>query len=335
MQRLLMKNFGTGVLLASLSLSSLPVHGVGLSSLSSAKAAATSTAAEELLALLPDADVVAIVDAQRAFTDLLPKLKNISTGGIGKTATEIETFARLAGVEPKQIQTAVLGVKMTETLGRGSGVLLLQGLEVDTKRVADAAKALNGELRSADQNGKQLYTLSLKPAAANGPTEAMHFVLLDNKRVAVGDLAGLKAVLAGGSKNPAQAAFVKALQETKATGLVRFAGNLPEGLRAMLASQGELFAQVAAVKAIFGSFDLNADSSASLDARLRTASNNDAALLKENLNGLVALGKVFLDGNGDPKMKVYSQLLDQVKVSVTTTDVALSLLLPKEIIGTL
>ena len=329
----LMKNLGTGVLLASLSLSSLPVHGVGLAVSPSAKAA-TVTAADELLALLPDADVVAVVDAQRAFTDLLPKLKNISTGGIGKTATEIETFARLAGVEPKQIQTAVLGVKMTETLGRGSGVLLLQGLEVDTKRVADAAKAMNGELSSADQNGKQLYTLSLKPAA-NGQAEAMHFVLLDNKRVAVGDLAGLKAVLAGGSKNPAQAAFVKAIRETKATGLVRFAGNLPEGLRALLASQGELFAQVAAVKAIFGSFDLNTDNSASLEARLRTASNNEAALLKENLNGLVALGKVFLDGNGDPKMKVYSQLLDQVKVSVTTTDVALSLLLPKEIIGNL
>lgn len=332
MQKLI-RQLGCGVLLASLSLSGLPLQSVVASATTSASGV-VAPAPDELLALLPDADVVAVVDAQRAFTELLPKLKNISTGGIGKTATEIETFARLAGVEPKQIQTAVLGVKMTETLGRGSGVLLLEGLDVDTKKVAEAAKSLNGELSSVEQNGKQLFTLSLKPAA-NGQAEAIHFVLLNNKRVAIGDMPGLQAVLAGGSKNTAQAAFVKAIKETKATGLLRFAGNLPEGLRTMLASQGDLFAQVAAVKAIFGSFDLNTDNSATLDARLRTASNNDAAQLKENLNGLVALGKVFLDGNGDPKMKIYGQLLDQVKVTVTTTDVALSLLLPKEIIGNL
>jgi hypothetical protein len=331
MQKLIV-SLCSGALLAGLALSAWPVsgsaHQPGIT------LSAPATAAEELLVLLPEADVVAVIDVQRAFTELLPKLKSIAAGGIGKTATEIETFARLAGVEPKQIQTAVLGVKMTETLSRGSGVLLLQGLEVNTQRIAEAAKTLNGELKTTEHHGKQLFSLSVNPGA-NGPAEVIHFVLLDNKRLAIGDLAALQAVLDGGSKNAGQAAFVKALRETKTTGLVRFAGNLPEGLRAMLASQGDLFAQVAAVKTIFGSFDLNADSSATLDARLRTASNNEAAQLKENLNGLVALGKVFLDGNDDPKMKVYSQLLDRVKVSVAASDVALSLLLPKEMISTL
>lgn len=320
------KKFGSAFLLATLALGSGPLSWPAQAAVA---VSAQPDAAESLLALLPDSDVVALINAPRAFNELLPKLKTISTGGIGKTATEIEMFARLAGVDVKQIQLAALGVKMTETLGRGSGVLLLQGLSVDPQRVAEAAKAVNGSLQSTEANGKQLYSLSFK---TNGDAETVHFAVLENQRLALGDLSGVKAVLAGGSKNPNQLAFSKVLKETKAAGLVRFAGNLPEGLRTMLASQGELFAQVAAVKAIFGSFDLNADSSATLDGRLRTASATEATQLKESLAGLIALGKAFLGGDDSPKMKLYSTLLDTVKIGVAASDVSLLLQLPKEMI---
>ncbi|MBI1762334.1 MAG: hypothetical protein HYR56_12950 [Acidobacteria bacterium] len=291
------------------------------------------SAVDELLALLPVSDVVAVIDAQRAFAELLPLLKNISTGGIGKTAADVETFAKLAGVEPKQIQAAVLGVKMTETLSRGSGVLLLQGVELDGAKMTEAVKALGGELQTTEYNGKSLFTISRKRGPNEGP-ELTQFALLGNKRLAIGDLPALKSVLDGGAKG-SQAALGQTLKEAKTTGLVRFAGNLPEGLRTMLASQGELFEQVAAVKTIFGSLDLNADNSAILTARLRTASTNAAGQLKESLNGLVALGKVFLSGNEDATMKLYGQLLEQVKLGVEASDVSLLLQLPKELMDKL
>ncbi len=321
-------------LLAGLLLNGVPLRAVTVAGKQPvANATAAPSAADELLALLPESDVVAVIDVQRAFAELLPLLKNLSMGGIGKTAAEIETFAKLAGVEPKQIQAAVVGVKMTETLSRGSGVLLLQGVEVDGTKLTDAVKAMGGELKTAEHNGKPLFTLSLK-RAANGDAEQTQFALLGNKRLAIGDLPALKAVLDGSAKgNPA--ALGQALKEAKATGMVRFAGNLPEALRTMLASQGELFEQVAAVKAIFGSFDLNADNSATLTARLRTASANNAGQLKESLNGLVALGKAFLGGNEDPTLKLYGQLLDQVKLGVEASDVSLLLQLPKELMDKL
>ncbi len=323
MQKLIHK-ICSWALLAGLLLNGMPL---------SAKAAAAPSAADELLALLPESDVVAVIDVQRAFAELLPMLKNISAGGIGKTAAEIETFAKLAGVEPKQIQAAVIGVKMTETLGRGSGVLLLQGVDIDGTKLTDAVRAIGGELKTAEHNGKPLFTLSLK-RDPNGGAEQTQFALLGNKRMAIGDLPALKAVLDGNGKgNPAT--LGQALKEAKSTGMVRFAGNLPEALRTMLASQGELFEQVAAVKAIFGSFDLNPDNSATLTARLRTASANNAGQLKESLNGLVALGKAFLGGNEDPTMKLYSQLLDQVKLGVEASDVSLLLQLPKELMDKL
>jgi hypothetical protein len=326
MQKLIHK-LGVWTLLVGVSLSGVPLQAASSEAKQPAAKTATASVADELLALLPESDVVAVIDVQRAFSELLPLLKNISTAGIGKTATTVETFAKLAGIEPKQIQAAVLGVKMTETLSRGSGLLLLQGVEIDGTKLTDAVKAMGGDLNTSDHNGKPLYTLVLK-------REPTHFAILSNKRLAIGDLPALKTVLDGNGKgNPA--AFGLALKEAKATGLVRFAGNLPEGLRSMLASQGELFSQVAAVKTIFGSFDLNTDNSATLAARLRTASTNDAGQLKESLNGLVLLGKAFLGGNDDPTMKLYGQLLDQVKVGVEASDVSLLLQLPKEFIDKL
>ena len=332
MQKLIHK-LSVWILLVGVSLCGVPLQAALLEVKQPAAKTATAAAADELLALLPESDVVAVIDVQRAFAELLPLLKNISTAGIGKTATEVETFAKLAGIEPKQIQAAVLGVKMTETLSRGSGVLLLQGVEIDGTKLTDAVKAMGGELKTADHNGKPIYTLILK-REPNGGTDQTQFAILGNKRLAIGDLPALKAVLDGAGKG-SQAAFGQALKEAKATGLVRFAGNLPEGLRSMLASQGELFSQVAAVKTIFGSFDLNTDNSATLNARLRTASTNDAGQLKESLSGLVVLGKAFLGGNDDPTMKLYGQLLDQVKVGVEARDVSLLLQLPKEFIDKL
>ena len=97
---------------------------------------------------LPASDIVAVLDVKRVMGELLPRLKNISVAGIGKTASEIETFAKLSGIDPAQVQAAVLGVKMTETLSRGSGVLLLQGVSVDAQKLSAAVQATGNELQS-------------------------------------------------------------------------------------------------------------------------------------------------------------------------------------------
>ncbi len=291
------------------------------------KAAVSAT--DELLMQLPVSDIVAVIDVKRVMGELLPRLKNISVAGIGKTASEIETFAKLSGIDPAQVQTAVLGVKMTETLSRGSGLLLLQGVSIDAQKLSSAAKAAGGELNAREYQGKQLFTLSLK-AKPEAAASELFFAALDQQRIAIGDLEAVQSVLSAKAPTAAHAPLAKALKEIKESSLVRFAGNLPEGLRAMLASQGELFSQVAAVKAIFGSMDLNADNTATVAARARTASNNDAALLKESLGGLVVLGKLFLGGD-DEKSKLYSSLLDKVQISTQAQDVALTLVLPKEL----
>ena len=317
-----------GVLTMSLACN-VSVIGFGQTTATPVAQKAATSPTDELLMQLPVSDIVAVIDVKRVMGELLPRLKNISVAGIGKTASEIETFAKLSGIDPAQVQTAVLGVKMTETLSRGSGLLLLQGVSIDAPKLTAAAKAAGGELNAREYQGKQLFTLSLK-AKPDAPANELFFAALDQQRLAIGDLEAVQSVLSAKAATTAHAPWAKALKEIKESSLVRFAGNLPEGLRAMLASQGELFAQVAAVKAIFGSMDLNADNTATVAVRARTASNNEAALLKESLGGLVALGKMFVGGD-DPKSRLYSSLLDKVQISTQAQDVALTLVLPKEL----
>jgi hypothetical protein len=332
------KNLSTSaalVLSGSLSVSAcLPMAAPQNRAAQATAATATTTTVfsptDEMLMQLPASDIVAVLDVKRVMGELLPRLKKISAGGIGKTASEIESFARLSGIDPAQVQSAVLGVKMTESLSRGSGVLLMQGVSIDIQKLASNAKAAGGELKTSDQAGKQLHTLSWKEKT-EAPANEIYFAVLDQQRLAIGDLVAVQSILSSKSATAAHSSLVTAMRETKSSGLIRFAGNLPEALRSMLVGQGDLFSQVAAVKAIFGALDLNADNTATLNARMRAATAKDALALKESLGGLVELGKVLLGGD-DPKMKLYSSLLDKVQLGTQSQDVALTLVLPKELI---
>jgi hypothetical protein len=107
--------------------------------------------------------------------------------------------------------------------------------------------------------------------------------------------------------------------------------NIPESLRAEAANQGDLFKSVAAIKMILGTFDVANDFSLSLDAIIRTASQNDATELENGLKGLVDLVKGIF-GGGDPKTNFIAQALDQVKIGSKVNDVSLSILLPRALL---
>ena len=105
-----------------------------------------------------------------------------------------------------------------------------------------------------------------------------------------------------------------------------------DDLKTMLESQGDLFKQLAAVKAIFGSLDLAASGDAAIDARLRTGSGAEATEMGTSLKSLVFLAKSFLGGSQDPKMVAITQLVDQVKIVTQASDVTLSLTISKALL---
>jgi hypothetical protein len=305
-----------------------------------ALSAPSSAVNDELVAMLPASDLVAIVDARRAFTELLPKLSSFSIGGMDKLVKSIQDFTLKTGVDPSKIQNAVVSLGMEGS--QGIGVIVVQGIDPAPKQIEAAMKELGSEFNTSDYNGKTIYNVVSKVKAPSAgsfsiKTDEVALAALGGQRVALGDLKAVKQVIdiqAGSAKGGVGAPMIGALKETRASALVRFALNLPEGLRAEAANQGDLFKSVAAIKMILGTFDVAGDLGLALEAVIRTTSQNDAAELENELKGLVGLGRDIFAG-GDPKTNLFAQLLDQVKIGSKLTDVSLSINLPREIIDQL
>jgi hypothetical protein len=307
----------------------------------SARSKAPSAVIEdELVAMLPATDLIAVLDVGRAFNELLPKLTSLTIGGVDKLAKSIQDFTLKTGVDPSRIQKVVIGVGMDST--QGSGVVLIHGIDPESTQIEAVMKEFGSEFKTSDYKGITIYNVLTK---AKGPsagafslkTDDLALAALGGQRVAFGDMKAVKQVVdvqTGAAKGGVSAAMKSALNETRASALVRFALVVPETLRAEAANQGDLFKSVAAIKMILGTFDVAGDFGLSLDAVIRTASQNDATELENGLKGLVGLGKDIF-GSGDPKTNLIAQLLDLVKIGSKINDVSLSISLPREILNQL
>jgi hypothetical protein len=297
----------------------------------------SSTINDELVAMLPASDLIAVVNAGRAFKELLPNLANFSIAGLDKAAKSIQDFTLRTGLDPSKIQSAAVSVSMEGS--QGVPVIVIQGIDLDQKQVEAAMKEFGSQFKTSDYNGKTIYNVvtNVKPPSAGSfslKTDDIALAALGRQRVALGDLKAVKQVIdiqSGAAKGGVSPVMTSALKETRASALVRFVLNIPETLRADAANQGDLFKSVATIKVILGTFDVGSDLSLSLDSIIRTASQNDATELENGLKGLVGLGKDIFAG-GDPKTNLYAQLLDQVKIGSKVNDVSLSISLSREII---
>ncbi len=307
-----------------------------------AKTTITAPAADELIGLLPASDIIATVDVGRLFNELLPRLANLQAGGLEKMAKELTDFTQKTGIDPSKVRNAVLGFSLEGT--QGKGIILVSGLDLSTSQIEAAMKQFKTEFKTADYKGKTVFNIVSKVKAPEaGPlsvkTDETALAALGSQRFAFGDLSAVKNVIdisSGAAKGGISPAMAGALNETKASALLRFALNVPENLKQEAAGQGDLFKSVSTIKMILGTFDVATDFSLSLDALMRTTSQKDATELEDSLKGLVSLVKGLFGGNsGDPKMDVIGQVLDQVKIGSNTNDVSLSITLPRGLLDQL
>ena len=283
----------------------------------------------ESMALLPASDAIAVVDVARLVNEFLPQFRAIAPKEAAKFEQEITEFMGDTGIDPYKIKSAVVGVKMTDSTIVSA---IVEGITFDPNRIIATIKAKNEkqEVKTVEYKGRQIYVVnSLKAAEKAGVNEEMAFTQLEGDRVALGNLSGVKSILDGGN-GTANAALSGLLAETN-NGLLRFAANIPESAKKGLSDQGDMFAQFATIKTVFGSLDLTRELSLLLDTKLRTGSSDEASKLQTSLAALVGLGKMFLGGNNDPLMQGLMQVIDLIKINAQNNDVSLSLMVPKTV----
>jgi hypothetical protein len=283
-----------------------------------------NTRAYENANLLPTSDVIAVIDVTRLMNELMPRV-NLIDPNLEK---DLKKFIADTGIDPYQIKSAILGFSMGEKTN--SATIIADGISLDLERIKAALKTKNEELNTSDYKGRQIFSIGLKQGKKVGITEEMAFSSLDGNRVAAGTLSGVQGAIdaqLSGAANPGNEKLITMLGQVNA-GIVRFAAKLPQSAIQDLDAQGDLFAQFAAVKSIFGSIDMNANMDAIIDAKMRAVSAKEAAKLKTGMNGLMEMGKGILSSFGDPQMKLLSGLIDKIKIGVVDADVSLSVLIP-------
>ncbi|MFN7929177.1 MAG: hypothetical protein U0Y68_14765 [Blastocatellia bacterium] len=304
------------------------LSGLALTGLAYGKLVPPTPAIADAIALLPASDGVAVVDVARMVNELLPQLRALAPAQAVKFEKEINEFRGETGIDPYRIKSAVVGFKMA---GGNNVSAVIDGITFDPNRLLTSIKAKDPkqEVKTIEYKGKQVFVVTSAQAEKAGLNEDMAFTQLDSDRVALGNLSSVKSVLDGGNSG-ANSALSALLAQTN-DGLLRFATNLPENAKKGLAEQGDMFAQFATIKTVFGSLDLTRELSLLLDTKLRTNSNDEAAKLQSSLSALVGLGKMFLGGNNDPAMAALMQVIDLVKINAQSTDVAVSLTVPKSV----
>lgn len=292
---------------------------------------------EELVGLLPESDLVAVIDLGRLITDVQPRLEKAGRKESAALTVQLNQIAARLGVDPRQLKSGVLGLTLQSF--EATGVMIVDGVDLDRRAVEETLRSARLDFRIVEHQGESIISL-LAPlkALSIGPlslrTADLALATLGGRRFVVGDLALVRRVIERRSRpvSTQAPAVVAALREAGATALVRFAFTPTPGMREEAVNQGDLFKSIAAIKVLIGDLDLTpdlgADLAINLNALMRTGSDREAAELEIGLKGLLNLARaLFVNGN-----KQLALLLNQVQIRTRGADATLVMTLPASLI---
>jgi len=313
---------------------------------------AAAGSAGELVALLPASDAVITMDAGRLLGQALPGLLAGNQTLLGKVNAELSEMQSKTGIDLRQFDTVAAGVnfkKVAEKKFDADAVVVARG-QINSAAVISAAKlGANGKYREEKAGTRTIYIISLKEVAkqhaAGDPKKLdainrstgmlakdMAVTAFDATTIVGGSVERVRELLAGKSKvSPELTGY---LGRTDGA-LIDFAAKVPNGLRTLVPlDNDELGKNIDAIRMIYGSMRVTGEM-ASLNATAKTLQPEQAAGLKETLDGLQMIGKAFLGSSKAPDKQVYARMIENARFTQTGNEVSLALTVPQSDINVL
>lgn len=293
----------------------------------------------ELLQLLPDGNILAVIDVQRVTASSLwatlstqPKVKS----ALDKMQSDISEI----GVRLSDVQTVALVFSGKDF--NDPTVAVIGGFD-QTAVLSHLRSNQKIRLTSERYKNYDVYRTESLPTSATGDagtrgaaapahkTDETSFFFYDSKTVVVGSASSVRASVDAKSGARASVAQNRKLTEgigQNASAAVRFAINLTPSMASGLSSFEIPIPDFSSVNLIFGAIDVA--SGVVLNATLRNDTADHAKTVADRLNGLLMAAKGLLTAASNPKMAAVSEALKSFSIVGNDIDVTITASLPQE-----
>ncbi len=303
---------------------------------------------DQLSVLLPAADAVVSIDVKRFFSTALPKLLSANEPMLTKVTAELDRLKTRTGIDIRQFDQLSAGLNVSQVADKKYDVrpvVIARGQVTSASLIGAAKLAANGKYREEKVGDKTIYVFEAREIAAQVKDKTpevkdsgyaaqivdklsgeMAVTAIDENTLAFGDVAMVKRTVDGSARMSAQ---LMTMLGKKEAAVVKFAGKLPGGMGAFLPlDNDELGKNIDSISHLYGNIDVVGDST-TVNMTAQTQQKGQAAALRETLEGLQLLGKVFLGPAKGADKQVYSRMIENVKFTSNGNEVSMALQVPQ------
>jgi len=191
-----------------------------------------------LMASLPESDAVAQVKLKQLLNEAMPSILANNPAKLAEVNASIDRFKDRTGLDPRMFQQIALGIRFTypaEGVTKLQTVALANGTFSSAAMVAAGRVASNGKYREEKYQDKTIYVFTLDEnirvlGVFNFRISEFAAAPLDANTLALGDLAGVRAVIDAGHQRKRANAELIALASRDPNAIIGFGSNFSEQL---------------------------------------------------------------------------------------------------------
>ena len=308
-----------------------------------------------LLALLPASDAVVALDAKRFFGVALPQILSGNKEMLDEVNAKIDDFKAKTSIDIRQFEQVAVGLaskQISPDKIAYEPIVLARGAFNASALVTLAKFASSGTYKEEKIGSRTVYVFSAKElieknrptTKSSGVQKVLDMILprlsgdvavtaYDSNTLAFGKPERVRLMLTD-SKSRVEANLL-ALANRSPNAVAGFAANLPNGMKGIFdLDDDELGQNLAAIRQAYGMLDLVGDN-VSVFFAAKTVQNAQAEGLYKSITELRDLGKMLLGGSKGEDKKVYARMLENVKITQKSNEIAFDLQVPQSDINVL
>lgn len=252
--------------------------------------------ANELLGMLPASDGVAFVDAQRALSEVMPRIFINDAASLARVNQEIDKFREHTGTDARQFDAIAVGVRFRKDATAAPDFVMgfVRGRFVASEAIAGGLAKARAKSPDTKWKEEQYEGVTIYGVERSG---GFCLAAVDSNTIAFGDAAGIRAALdvRAGRAARVDSSLIE-LATLNANAVAGFAANVPPSLARQIAGSEEFGKSFASIRQVYGSADATQTTGA-LTVMLRSETSDEAQALAEKLGSLKQLASFYLSQN--------------------------------------